>query len=258
MRRRGPCVHGLQRRQVAAKKLEEKGAELEDLKMQHVSEQLTMFKSSLEEFAKKYKNDIKKDPKFRQQFQVMCSKIGVDPLASSKGFWADILGVGDFYYEIGVQIVDVCLATREANGGLIDMDDLRLRLRRMRGSNAVDLGEDDVRRAVGKLKNLGQGFDIQEVGGRKMVVSVPRELNQDHVNLMHLAGQHNGAVSGGALRRELGWDGERTARAIKFMCAEGMCWIDDQAVAGDRHFWFPSMWKADPGSSGGGGEGKAA
>ena len=37
----------------------------------------------------------------------MCSKIGVDPLASSKGFWAQLLGVGDFYYELGVQIVEV-------------------------------------------------------------------------------------------------------------------------------------------------------
>ena len=39
----------------------------------------------------------------------MCSKIGVDPLASSKGFWAQLLGVGDFYYELGVQIVEVTL-----------------------------------------------------------------------------------------------------------------------------------------------------
>jgi hypothetical protein len=37
----------------------------------------------------------------------MCSKIGVDPLASNKGFWAEMLGVGDFYYELGVQIIEV-------------------------------------------------------------------------------------------------------------------------------------------------------
>ncbi len=46
---------------------------------------------------------------------------GVDPLASNKGFWADVLGVGNFYFELGVQIVDVCMSTRSANGGLIDM-----------------------------------------------------------------------------------------------------------------------------------------
>ena len=46
---------------------------------------------------------------------------GVDPLASNKGFWAEILGVGDFYYELGVQIADVCMATRPLNGGLIEI-----------------------------------------------------------------------------------------------------------------------------------------
>jgi len=25
----------------------------------------------------------------------------VDPLASNKGFWAELLGIGDFYYELG-------------------------------------------------------------------------------------------------------------------------------------------------------------
>ena len=50
-------------------------------------------------------------------YQDMCASIGVDPLASSKGFWSEMLGVGDFYYELGVQIVEVCMASshREAN-----------------------------------------------------------------------------------------------------------------------------------------------
>lgn len=30
-------------------------------------------------------------------------------LAANKGFWAQMLGFGDFYYELGVQIVEVCL-----------------------------------------------------------------------------------------------------------------------------------------------------
>lgn len=49
------------------------------------------------------------------------SATGVDPLASNKGFWAEVLGVGDFYYELGVKIVDICMATRPVNGGLIDV-----------------------------------------------------------------------------------------------------------------------------------------
>lgn len=46
-------------------------------------------------------SDIKKNPIFRAQFHEMCAKVGVDPLASNKGVWAELLGIGDFYYELG-------------------------------------------------------------------------------------------------------------------------------------------------------------
>lgn len=39
------------------------------------------FKKHLEDFAASHKNDIKKDADFRGQFQQMCARIGVDPLA---------------------------------------------------------------------------------------------------------------------------------------------------------------------------------
>jgi ESCRT-II complex subunit VPS22 len=38
--------------------------------------------------------------------------------------WSELLGLGDFYYELGVQIVEACLATRPYNGGLIPLDEL--------------------------------------------------------------------------------------------------------------------------------------
>jgi ESCRT-II complex subunit VPS22 len=49
------------------------------------------FKKNLEEFAFKYKDEIKKNAIFRKQFQDMCANIGVDPLSSSKGFWSEML-----------------------------------------------------------------------------------------------------------------------------------------------------------------------
>jgi hypothetical protein len=70
------------------------------------------------------RDDIRKDPSFRAQFHTMCANIGVDPLASNKGLWAQVLGFGDFYYELGVQIVEACMATRSMNGGLMDMQSL--------------------------------------------------------------------------------------------------------------------------------------
>lgn len=46
-----------------------------------MSKQLETFKTHLEEFASKHKQEIRKNPQFRVQFQEMCATIGVDPLA---------------------------------------------------------------------------------------------------------------------------------------------------------------------------------
>ena len=56
----------------------------------------------------------------------MCANVGVDPLASNKGMWVQLLGFGDFYYELGVQIVEACLATRAYNGGFMELESLRI------------------------------------------------------------------------------------------------------------------------------------
>lgn len=54
-------------------------------------------------------------------------------LSAGKGFWSEMLGVGDFYYEIGVQIIEVCLATQHRNGGLMNLEELLHKVRKTRG-----------------------------------------------------------------------------------------------------------------------------
>ena len=46
-----------------------------------MSKMLEAFRTNLEEFAANHKNDIRRNPEFRMQFQEMCATIGVDPLA---------------------------------------------------------------------------------------------------------------------------------------------------------------------------------
>jgi ESCRT-II complex subunit VPS22 len=62
------------------------------------------------------------------------------PIAN-KGFWGDILHIGDFYYELSVQIVEICLQTRSSLGGLIELQELIQRLMKMRGKHAQPIGE---------------------------------------------------------------------------------------------------------------------
>ena len=81
----------------------------------------------------------------------MCNTIGVDPLAASntKGktgrggsFWTQILGgdVNDFFFEVAVRVVGLCLETRSENGGLI--------------------GVEECRKRVGKGKAIGSGLEV--------------------------------------------------------------------------------------------------
>lgn len=52
-----------------------------------------------------------------------------------------MLGVGDFYYELGIQVVESCLVLQEQTGGLNDFATIKRRIVRGRGSNAVDITE---------------------------------------------------------------------------------------------------------------------
>ena len=109
----------------------------------------------------------------------MCESIGVDPLASNKGFWADLLGVGDFYYELGVVIIQITLQTRSTNGGVMMLNELLTRIRSTNVSSRRLVSAEDIKRAVKKLQVLGNGFQLVEVLKRitlQLCLDVPNNL----------------------------------------------------------------------------------
>lgn len=134
MRRRAG-IGAIQKKKLDAEKFKDKGNVLAENQVKEMSRQMESFRANLEEFARDHKQEIKKDPAFRKHFQDMCASIGVDPLASGKGFWSEMLGVGDFYYELGVQIVEVCMAVSHKTGGLMELNELRQRLVKGRGKS---------------------------------------------------------------------------------------------------------------------------
>ncbi|KAJ8655718.1 hypothetical protein O0I10_008603 [Lichtheimia ornata] len=215
--------------------------------LEQLEKQMEVFKTNLEEFARKHKKDIRKDPKFRAHFQRMCNNIGVDPLASNKGFWADLLGVGDFYYELGIQIIECCIATRTRDGGLTDMNDLRQRVERIRtnskGKKQQEISEDDIVRAIRTLKPLSGGFEVLHIGSHKMVRSVPKELDKDQSALLLLA-QKTCYVSAPMIQSELGWNDTRISNALEHLLQDGLCWIDKQDES-TFTYWIPSYFHLD-------------
>lgn len=221
------------------------GKEMQAENIQHVTALMSTFKDSLEDFARKYKRDINANPVFRNEFQKMCTKIGVDPLASNKGFWAQLLGVGDFYYELAVQIIEICLVTRPLNGGLMSLEDLTQRLRRRRKLDRIS--EDDVKTAIGKVHLLGAGFQLLQSGNNTLVVSVPTELNSDHAAILQVAQGNASHVTLQGLKTQLKWEEQRLKRALNLMMQAGMVWVDEQAGSGKNEenvgYWVPSLWQ---------------
>ena len=67
--------------------------------------------------------------------------------------------MGDFYYELGVQVVEVCLALNHVTGGLMELDELRRRLIAARGQKAShqEITKEDILMAAKKLKIFGNG-----------------------------------------------------------------------------------------------------
>lgn len=112
--------------------LAKKGAELNEAKWAQMRAQMKAFQAHLEAFAHAHKDSIQNDPAFRAQFHKMCATIGVDPLTSRKGIWSELLGVGDYYYELAVRAIEVCVATRGINGGFLALDELVRALRKKR------------------------------------------------------------------------------------------------------------------------------
>eukprot|EP01134_Creolimax_fragrantissima_P001324 CFRG1324T1 len=240
MRRRGAGIAGIQRQRQQTNVIKQVGLEMEAVEIESMTKQMAVFKTQLETFATNHKRDIRKNPQFRAQFQQMCAQVGVDPLNSKKGFWSELLGVGDFYFELGVQIVEVCLASQTRNGGLMELQEVLESLKSIRPKNAPVVSADDCERAVNKLKSLGKGFDILKIGKQKLIQSVPAELNRDHAAALNLAAG-TGYVSMTQLCNDLGWSALQSKNCIDFLLREGLAWQDGQSGQG-MTYWFPALW----------------
>ncbi|KAF7987678.1 hypothetical protein HCN44_003541 [Aphidius gifuensis] len=245
MRRRAG-IGAIHKQKLEQEKYKDKGTEIQDNQFDKMTKQMDIFRTNLEEFSSKHKIDIKKNAQFRRQFTEMCASIGVDPLASGKGFWS-VLGIGEFYYELAVQIVEVCLATNYKNGGLITLDELRDKLVQARGRRKEhqDITNEDLLEAAKKLRIFGNGFTIVPIGrGKYLVQSVPGELSMDHTAVLQQASASGNAfTSVSILENELKWEKDRAQKAMDHMVKMGLAWLDDQADT-ITLYWFPSMFNA--------------
>jgi len=238
-------IGAIKQRQLDTEKFREKGNELAETQLKQLSGQLEQFRTNLETFATEHKQEIRRDPEFRRRFQEMCAQIGVDPLASGKGFWSNMLDIGDFYYELGVQIVEVCMANQHKTGGLMELGEIRNKLISSRGKSQhhQNISIDDLLRATKKLKVLGTGFTVIPLkSGRYLVQSVPGEMSLDQLSVLEQAEKFRGMVTEEILRDNLTWEKQRSSLILDQMLGSGQLWLDSQGSNGYKQYWAPSIF----------------
>lgn len=152
MSRKGVGLAAFDRSRITSAQYASHGNSLRSSHSTSIATQLSVFRSLLQNFAQTHAKDIRSNPSFRAEFARMCAAIGVDPLASSSGasgkdgggsFWAQLLGnsVNDFYFELAVRVVEVCGATREENGGLIGVKEVKDRIMSTRMEGGAEITE---------------------------------------------------------------------------------------------------------------------
>jgi len=248
MQRRGVGLAAFDRQEQSKKSFATLSTQISENQVENLNSQLTQFRIALTHFAATHRESIKSDPSFRHAFQQMCSSIGVDPLAGPRkgGWWAELLGLGDWQYELGVQIVDICVTTRERNGGLIEMSELVRMVSKLRGVAGGGISEDDVVQSIKTLQPLGAGYHVIEIGGSKMVRSVVKELDEDQTVILAIARSEGGRVVEDQLIVRKGWTRDRARTALENMLLrDGLCWLDEQDEQTGRSYWVPAAMQWD-------------
>lgn len=254
--RRGVGIGAVQQRAAVQQSYAAAGEELAAVELQHVQQAVQKFHTGLYEFALKNRKYINKNPTFRSQFNYLCQRLHIDPLQTQKSLFNSLLGYGEFYYTLAVQVLECCIASRDVNGGLITVDELLKLVRQRRqgrpltpnglsrvtsdssssSNQSEDINEEDILSAIDKIQVLGNGFRIVDLPNnparnqpaRKMILSVPTELNTDHLTLVQLAEANNCYVTSELLNAKCGWTQERINSVLNRVLHDGMVWTDAQ------------------------------
>ena len=209
---------------------------------QKLSQQLEAFTKNLEEFAKKYKDEIKYNPDFREKFYLMCIEIGVDPLASIS-LWGKNLNLAEFYYNLAIQIITISMT----KGPLIELNELKQML--MNNMKTKDITLLDIEKAIESVSDLKCGFQIVKVKNSKAVVTVPMEKSTIVDEIIELASENGGWIGYSICYQKKNMTKIQFEDAINRLMSHQVAWADEQnfitkSTKNDNViYWFPGIIK---------------
>ena len=135
------------------------------------------------------------------------------------------------------------------------LEDIRIAIQQLSilggGFRTVQLPSSSSHNSTGSTANSGTSSHSSSknemLTTTTMVISVPTELDHDHMQIFSIAQQQNdGSCTSGItideLQRKTKWNSTaRVQRAMDLLLQEGMAWIDvDKGVT---YYWFTSIWQ---------------
>lgn len=207
-----------------------------------LSTQLSVFQSVLVNFATKYEAQIKENSEFRAKFTKMCQLVGVDSLELLLLNSSNARNKERFHIGLAVRIVEICLETRDLNGGLISYKELISILK----SNAnIDLTilEQDIDNALATLGTLGENsYTVLNSGSTKWLKfsSPVNSISNDQRKVYDLCEFMGGYVTFRLLADNFAWDAVRCKSVIDEMIMDGLLWVDSQGDRRECLYWEPS------------------
>jgi ESCRT-II complex subunit VPS22 len=83
-------------------------------------------------------------------------------------------------------------------------------------------------------------------GGRKMVRSVVKELDEDQAAVLVIAQEEGGRIVEDLLVERRGWARDRARAALaNMLLRDGLCWLDEQDERCGKAYWVPSAMQWD-------------
>jgi ESCRT-II complex subunit VPS22 len=224
--RRGVGVSGLLNRSSAAAGFDRVASSLEQSQTTALSALITSFHSHLEHFASTHRSSINQNPTLRRHFSHLCQSLGVDPLRSKKTTLTQLLGVGEFYFDLAVQLAEASLVLRQINGGILPVEQVVKYLDNRRGSSA--LSPDDLALAMNKLNCLGNSLNlVYGTDGRSFLSSVPSEINSDSQTIIELLlDQAIVEFSFPSLCSLIHWSEDRIESVLEQLICTQLIWVE--------------------------------
>ncbi|ODV97000.1 hypothetical protein PACTADRAFT_1583 [Pachysolen tannophilus NRRL Y-2460] len=231
------------------KQFQNLGNSLLEKQSTELATQLQVFQNALINYSKEHHKEIVENPKFRSEFSKICSSFGVNPLVGNSSNNEELSNIvvknDEFYFELAIKIIETCNETKNINGGIIKMKELKKLLNLSYNMNSLmplnfKISESDIIKSIGCLKTLGDELKIIQIGSKNYIKVIPQALNKDENLILETCNFIGGYVSVALLRDNFQWEYIRCKSILDDMVSNGLLWIDEQGEDGEILYWEPS------------------